>query len=189
MRKDELRILYREKRAALGHRDINRLQDLLLIKFQQLPIPFITFLHRFIPAEGKKEINPDPLAEWLSFGNPDLIQVVPRIIPGTNELRHFQYTDETIFTLNKWGIPEPENGREINPEEIDMVLIPLLAFDLAGHRVGYGKGYYDRFLSNCRPDCIKTGLSFFPAADKITDTNTFDIAMDFCITPDEIYEF
>jgi 5-formyltetrahydrofolate cyclo-ligase len=70
-----------------------------------------------------------------------------------------------------------------------MVLIPLLAFDQTGQRVGYGKGYYDRFLANCRPDCIKTGLSFFPAEDKITDTNTFDIAMDFCITPDKIYEF
>lgn len=189
MRKDELRILYREKRAALSHKDINRLQDLLLIMFQQLPIPFMSVLHRFIPAEGKHEINPDPLADWLSFCNPGLIQAVPRIKTGTNELSHFIYNDETILALNKWGIPEPQNGQEINSQEIDMVLIPLLAFDGDGHRVGYGKGYYDRFLANCRPDCIKTGLSFFPAEDKITDTNTFDIAMDFCITPDKIYEF
>jgi 5-formyltetrahydrofolate cyclo-ligase len=189
MRKDELRIFYREKRAALSQKDINKFQDLILIKFQQLPIPFINVLHRFLPAEGKKEINPDPLAEWLSFSNPGLIQAIPRIMPGNNVLSHFVYTDETILTLNRWGIPEPENGLEINPEEIDMVLIPLLAFDLTGQRVGHGKGYYDRFLANCRPDCNKTGLSFFPAADKITDTNTFDISMDFCITPDEIYEF
>ena len=189
MRKDELRILYREKRAALSHSDVNRLQDLLLIRFQQLPIPFISVLHRFIPADGKNEINPDPLADWLLFSNPGLRQVVPCIKTGTTELSHFLYNDETILALNKWGIPEPQNGQPVNTEEIDMVLIPLLAFDEVGHRVGYGKGYYDRFLANCRPDCIKTGLSFFPAADKITDTNTFDIAMDFCITPDEIYEF
>jgi 5-formyltetrahydrofolate cyclo-ligase len=189
MRKDELRILFREKRAALDHKDINRLQDLLLIKFQQLSIPFIAVLHRFISADGKNEINPDPLADWLSFCNPGLQQVVPRINPDTNNLQHFLYDEYTIFKMNKWGIPEPVNGVEKNAKEIDMVLVPLLAFDLAGHRVGYGKGYYDRFLASCRPDCIKTGLSFFPAADKITDTNTFDIAMDYCITPDKIYEF
>jgi 5-formyltetrahydrofolate cyclo-ligase len=189
MRKEELRILYREKRASLSHRDVNRLQDLLLIKFQQLPLPFISVLHRFISAEGKNEINPEPLADWLSFSNPGMFQVVPKINPATNELSHFIFDDETVLILNKWGIPEPENGREVNSDEIDMVLIPLLAFDQTGQRVGYGKGYYDRFLANCRPDCIKTGLSFFPAEDKITDTNTFDIAMDFCITPDKIYEF
>lgn len=189
MRKDELRILYREKRAALSMKDIIKLQDLILINFQRLPIPFINVLHRFLSAEAKMEINPDPIAEWLSFNNPGLIQAIPRILPGTTVLHHVEYTDETKLVLNKWGIPEPENGLEINPEDIDMVLIPLLAFDQTGQRVGYGKGYYDRFLANCRPDCIKTGLSFFPAADKITDTNTFDIAMDFCITPDEIYEF
>jgi 5-formyltetrahydrofolate cyclo-ligase len=189
MRKDALRILYREKRAALSHRDVNMLQDLILIRFQQLSIPFISVLHRFIAAEGKHEINPDPLADWLSFSNPGLLQVVPCIKAGTNELLHVEYNDETILALNNWGIPEPQNGQEVNADEIDMVLIPLLAFDQFGHRVGYGKGYYDRFLANCRPDCIKTGLSFFPAEDKITDTNTFDIAMDFCITPDKIYEF
>ena len=189
MRKDELRILYREKRAALSHRDVNRLQDLILIRFQQISIPFISVLHRFIPAKGKHEINPDPLADWLTFGNPGLLQVAPCIKKGTNELMHIVYNDETILAVNNWGIPEPQNGPEVNAEEIDMVLIPLLAFDRFGHRVGYGKGYYDRFLANCRPDCIKTGLSFFPAEEKITDTNTFDISMDFCITPDKIYEF
>jgi 5-formyltetrahydrofolate cyclo-ligase len=189
MRKDELRILYREKRAALGHKEISMLQDLLLIKFQQHSIPFISVLHRYISAVGKNEINPDPIADWLSFSNPGLQQLVPRINPDTNILEHFLYADDTVLKMNKWGIPEPLNGLEKSAEEIDLVLIPLLAFDQSGHRVGYGKGYYDRFLANCRPDCIKTGLSFFPAADKITDTNTFDIAMDFCITPDEIYEF
>jgi 5-formyltetrahydrofolate cyclo-ligase len=189
MKKEELRKLYREKRASLAHSDLSRLQYLLLIRFQQLSLPFISVLHRFMPAKGKNEIDTGPLADWLSFRNPGMIQLVPKVNTKNNDLHHFLLSDQTILKLNEWGIPEPEKGLEISTEEIDLVLIPLLAFDETGHRVGYGKGYYDRFLASCRPDCIKTGLSFFPPDDKIADTNTFDIAMDFCITPDRIYEF
>jgi 5-formyltetrahydrofolate cyclo-ligase len=189
MKKEELRKIYREKRAALKQSELSKLQDLLLIRFQQAPLPFITVLHRFLPADGKNEVDTEPLANWLSFCNPGLVQLVPKVNTATNDLHHYLLTDDTILILNEWGIPEPEKGQEIAPDEIDLVLIPLLAFDETGHRVGYGKGYYDRFLASCRPDCIKTGLSFFPPSDNITDTNTFDIAMDFCITPDRIYEF
>lgn len=189
MQKEELRKIYREKRAALGQSEMSKLQDLLLIRFQQAPLPFITVLHRFLPAQGKHEVDTEPLANWLSFCNPGLVQLVPKVNTASNQLQHYPLKDDTILILNEWGIPEPENGPEIDPEEIDLVLIPLLAFDKTGQRVGYGKGYYDRFLASCRPDCIKTGLSFFPPADNITDTNTFDIAMDICITPERIYEF
>jgi 5-formyltetrahydrofolate cyclo-ligase len=189
MKKEELRKIYREKRAVLGRSEIIKLQDLLLIRFQQVSLPFITVLHRFLPALDKHEVDTEPLANWLSFCNPGMVQLVPKVNKATNELHHYLLKDDTILKLNKWGIPEPQNGPEISPEEIDLVLIPLLAFDQTGQRVGYGKGYYDRFLASCRPDCIKTGLSFFPPADNITDTDTFDIAMDICITPESIYEF
>jgi 5-formyltetrahydrofolate cyclo-ligase len=189
MKKGELRKIYREKRAALGQSEMSKLQDLLLIRFQQVPLPFISVLHRFLPAEDKNEVDTEPLANWLNFCNPGLVQLVPKVNTYTNALNHFLLTEDTILIHNEWGIPEPQSGLEISPVEIDLVLIPLLTFDETGHRVGYGKGYYDRFLASCRPDCIKTGLSFFPPADNITDTNTFDIAMDFCITPDRIYEF
>jgi 5-formyltetrahydrofolate cyclo-ligase len=189
MKKEELRKIYREKRAALKQSELSKLQDLLLIRFQQVPLPFITVLHRFLPARGKHEVDTEPMANWLSFCNPGLVQLIPKVNASTNDLHHYQLKDDTVLILNEWGIPEPEKGLEISPVEIDLVLIPLLAFDETGHRVGYGKGYYDRFLASCRPDCIKTGLSFFPPADIITDTNTFDIAMDFCITPERIYEF
>lgn len=70
-----------------------------------------------------------------------------------------------------------------------MVLIPLLAFDKNGYRVGYGKGFYDRFLAECRPDVVKVGLSVFEPIDEITDLNEFDIKMDFCITPNRVWQF
>ena len=69
------------------------------------------------------------------------------------------------------------------------MFIPLLAFDNKGNRVGYGKGYYDNFLSKCTPDVIKIGLSFFEASDEITDVFESDIALDYCVTPNTIYQF
>ena len=189
MTKNELRILYRGKREQMSHQDSVKWQDLLLIRFQQLSLPYITVLHRYLPAIGKNEVDTEPIAELLRFKNPGMIEVVPKVNTELNVLEHYLLHENTILKHNQWGIPEPESDEEIMPEELEMVLIPLLAFDESGHRVGYGKGYYDRFLPLCSSDCIKVGLSFFPPVHRIEDTNTFDVTMNFCITPEKIYEF
>ena len=90
---------------------------------------------------------------------------------------------------NFFGIAEPAGGNKISPKEIDLVLVPLLAFDQKGYRVGYGKGFYDKFLSECRMDVIKIGLSFFEAEEQIADINQFDISLNYCVTPKRIYDF
>jgi 5-formyltetrahydrofolate cyclo-ligase len=88
---------------------------------------------------------------------------------------------------NAWGIREPAGDEPIDAAEIDMVLVPLLCFDKRSHRVGYGKGYYDRFLSKCRPDCLKIGLSFFPPVEAILRIGSRDIALDHFVLPDSTY--
>ncbi|HMT07236.1 MAG TPA: 5-formyltetrahydrofolate cyclo-ligase, partial [Pyrinomonadaceae bacterium] len=93
------------------------------------------------------------------------------------------------FTESSFGIREPQTGNVVPLADIDCVLVPLLAFDMFGERVGYGGGFYDRFLSECRPDCLKTGLSLFPPVDLISDTNENDIKLDMVITPDAVFEF
>jgi 5-formyltetrahydrofolate cyclo-ligase len=90
---------------------------------------------------------------------------------------------------NKYDIPEPIHGKIVPALEIDAVFIPLLGFDVNGNRVGYGKGFYDRFLSECRPDVVKIGLSFFDPVEKINDLNKYDIPLDLCITPGKIWDF
>ena len=72
---------------------------------------------------------------------------------------------------------------------IDVVFVPLLAFDTNGNRVGYGKGFYDKFLSQCQPETIKIGLSFFEAEEEIADVYQDDIRLDYCVTPNKIYDF
>ena len=84
-------------------------------------------------------------------------------------MTHFLLTDNTIIKKNSYNIPEPVDGIEINSDKLEVVFVPLLAFDKHGNRVGYGKGFYDRFLSECKPETIKIGFSFFEAEDKIKD--------------------
>ncbi|MFT7351177.1 MAG: 5-formyltetrahydrofolate cyclo-ligase [Flavobacterium sp.] len=90
-------------------------------------------------------------------------------------------------------MPEPINNEneliEINSTKIDVVFVPLLAFDLQGNRVGYGKGFYDKFLANCKPTTIKIGISFFEAEEKISDVFAKDVKLDYCITPEKVYSF
>ena len=71
----------------------------------------------------------------------------------------------------------------------DLIIVPLLAVDAQGHRVGYGKGFYDRFLSKCRPDCLKVGLNYFEPDERIVDVGEHDIKLDACVTPTEVFCF
>jgi 5-formyltetrahydrofolate cyclo-ligase len=70
-----------------------------------------------------------------------------------------------------------------------MILLPLLAFDEKGYRVGYGKGFYDRYLSRCRLDILKVGLSMEAPMAEIGDTDAYDMRMDYCVTPEKVWEF
>jgi len=107
----------------------------------------------------------------------------------TGLMTHFLLTDNTVIKKNSYNIPEPVDGIEISNDNLEVVFIPLLAFDTLGNRVGYGKGFYDRFLANCKPETIKIGLSFFEAETEITDVFESDVKLDYCVTPEKIYSF
>jgi 5-formyltetrahydrofolate cyclo-ligase len=87
-------------------------------------------------------------------------------------MTHYLLTDSTTIKKNPYHIPEPIDGIEVPDAKIDVVFVPLLAYDKQGNRVGYGKGFYDNFLSKCKPETIKIGLSFYPPEDKIENNAT-----------------
>ena len=100
-----------------------------------------------------------------------------------------EYNSSSELIQNSLGIEEPSGGTVLAPEVVDVVLVPLLAFDPKGYRVGYGKGYYDRYLFRCRPDVLKIGFSFFEPVDSIDDISLFDVPLNYSITPMRLYEF
>ncbi|OJV18635.1 MAG: 5-formyltetrahydrofolate cyclo-ligase [Dyadobacter sp. 50-39] len=148
-------------------------------------------LHTFLPQLGSREIDTFLVIESLRIAFPTIRIAAPYIIPGTREMEHYLVSPFTHLITNQWRIPEPDplTSERVQPQELDMVLVPLLAFDRSGYRVGYGGGYYDRFLPHTRPDCIKIGLSLFDAVEEIADLDQYDFPLDVCITPEHVYHF
>jgi len=104
-------------------------------------------------------------------------------------MQSVQTNDDTRFRKNKYDLYEPEGGVIVNHAGMDMIFVPLLSFDKNGYRVGYGKGFYDRYLSQCRNDCLKIGFSYFQPLDGIDDANEFDVPLNLCVTPTTVYVF
>ena len=189
MTKAELRKVYKEKRSRLSSREIEKFTDLILINFQQVRLPFISCVHTYIASEKLGEADTSALTLYLAFKNPGLKILVPKIDITSGDMQHLHLNDEVELVNNFFGIAEPAGGETFSPDEIDLVLVPLLAFDKRGYRAGYGKGYYDKFLSECRQDTIKIGLSFFEPEEQIDDINQFDIPLNYCVTPQQVFEF
>jgi 5-formyltetrahydrofolate cyclo-ligase len=190
MNKAESRKNYLEKQRALSKKYCSvkseQITDLFL---KTAGLSKVRFLHCFLPIERYHEINTHFILEkiWRKF--PQIETVVPRVNLDTNEIENLRFTHETELVLSNWQINEPSHNELVETEKVDMVVVPLLCFDERGHRVGYGKGFYDRFLAKCRPDTQKIGLSYFPPAKGITDVGPHDIKLDLCITPDKAWRF
>ncbi|MEM9142735.1 MAG: 5-formyltetrahydrofolate cyclo-ligase [Bacteroidota bacterium] len=152
----------------------------------ELPIWSLAYYHIFLPIVPKKEINTAFLLSILQGKGKKI--VVPRV-SGSNTLQNCLLSEDTKFKKSNWGIPEPTDCLEVSPGQIDVVFLPLLIFDVVGNRVGYGKGFYDIFLKQCRPDVVKVGLCLFDPVEVITDIHDGDIALDYCVTPKKSYSF
>lgn len=189
MTKQELRKKYRERREQFTASDLSKLDDLLLIKFQQAGIPFVNTLMSYFPIPGNNEPDTHLYAKYLQFVNPQLNVCFPVSDFANYTMTAISINAETLFQPNMKGIPEPIAGTETDPLGIDIIFVPLLTFDQKGYRVGYGKGFYDRFLLRCSSDCIKVGFSYFEPVEAISDKDDFDVPLDLCITPQEVYVF
>jgi 5-formyltetrahydrofolate cyclo-ligase len=189
MLKKEVRKLYKKKRDELTPSQKLKWDDLLLIQFQKLSLPPLSTVLSFFPMIDKAEINTFIITDYLKFINPGLQIAYPKTNMLDFSMQALLTDEETEFEENMYQIPEPVNGDLIDPQLLDVVLIPMLAFDKKGNRVGYGKGFYDRFLKECDPDCLKIGLCYFDAIDAIEDAGNYDVPLNYCITPQMVYVF
>jgi 5-formyltetrahydrofolate cyclo-ligase len=186
MLKKDLRLKYTSARVNITPQELLNSSLTIANKLLGLPIWNANNYHIFLPISSKNEVDTSFILSILHGKDKNI--VLPKVI-GKNTLEHILLTDNTKLVTNSWGVPEPVEGIEIMPSKIDAVFLPLLAFDIKGNRVGYGKGFYDSFLSHCKKDVIKVGLSIFEAEDEITDINENDIPLDYCVTPQKIYSF
>lgn len=187
MKKQEIRTLFKQKRRALtpGELDLRSSQicERLFANFQ-LEGKTISL---FLPIERHREINTyEILEKGISIGTRIGI---PRANMENFSMKHFVYESPSQLQLNELGIPEPNSGKVLKDSEFDFVIVPLLAIDSKGHRVGYGKGFYDRFLENCSSKCVTIGLHLFEEFIEIDEISFHDKPLDYCITPSETHRF
>lgn len=187
MSKAGLRKKYKDLRQELSPEVIDEMSLEIANQALSLDIWDKEYYHIFLPIERLREINTTYLLSILSGKDKHILLSTTQFSEGT--MTHYLLTDRTTIKVNSQGIPEPEGGIEIAAIKIDVVFIPLLAYDLKGNRLGYGKGFYDRFLAACRPEVIKVGLSLFEPEQKLIETHQTDIPLNHCITPRKIHTF
>lgn len=189
MTKQELRKIYLEKRQSLSEAEYGQLNFQLYQNFfSAIDLSFIKVLHIFLPIILKKEPDTWLIIDRIRREFPHIRISIPKVNNQKGELENFYFEGLHQLTTNEWGIQEPKQGIPTEPEKIDFVVVPLLAFDKRGYRVGYGKGYYDKFLSQCKPETKKVGISLFPPIE-ILPAQDFDVQLTSCITPTEVFEF
>lgn len=190
MTKEELRKIYLEKRLSLSIHDYTLYNSQLCENFlSSIDLSSVNVLHTFLAIEKSKEPDTHLIINRIRSTYPKIAIAVPRVNEKTERLENFLLEDPAQLIVNKWGIPEPTGGTWVPSKNIDLVLVPLLIFDKQGDRVGYGKGYYDKFLPECRSDCKRIGVSLFEPVDKIGDINDLDIRLQYCLTPSRVYQF
>jgi 5-formyltetrahydrofolate cyclo-ligase len=189
MTKQELRGQFVNFRNALTEAEYNqRGQKISDNFFSSVDISTFKAIHIFLPIISKREPNTWLIIDRLTEEFSKIRISIPKM-EDKNTLRNFYFEGKDQIKNNKWNIPEPQFGEITPTDSIDLVIVPLLAFDLEGNRVGYGKGFYDHFLKECRMDCKKIGLSLFEPIEKISDINANDVKLTHCITPKRNYIF
>lgn len=187
MNKKQLREKYKKLRSQLSKKEIDEKSIEIANQLLNLDIWNKTYYHLFLPIDHQNEVNTEYILQILQGKDKEII--VSKSNFETCEMTHFLLTDNTKFKISLYGIPEPLDGIEVPIDKFEVIFVPLLAYDKLGNRVGYGKGFYDKFLSKCKPETIKIGLSFFNPENEIDGVLDKDIRLNYCILSTKTISF
>lgn len=188
MVKRDIRKIYSQSRKDLSEEETKEMSEAMVNNFRKLALQGAQVLLSYYPIPDRNEFDVTICAQLLVLENQNLRLVWPRILHDGN-MEAVLVDKNTSFEPNQYNIPEPVGNNIVAPQLIDVVFVPLLAFDTKGYRVGYGRGFYDKFLPKCAQDVVKIGFSFFEAIESISDVNEYDVPLNYCITPMSVYEF
>jgi 5-formyltetrahydrofolate cyclo-ligase len=177
MTKKELRELGKNWRMALGAEQRKILDDEIRNALQG-------YLHGckhvaiFLPILKFNEIDLTPLLKVPSFE-----WYAPKSFFSERRMEFIPLREGVEIEVSANGIPEPVGDNYVNPEILDAIIVPMLMSDKQGYRVGYGMGFYDNFLKRCRTDCKRIGVNYFAPVEKISDIDSHDEPLHFCVYP------
>ena len=186
--KQQIRDKYRKLRAGLSDEELAQKSQQITYRVKDFisSHPELSHYHLFFPIAKQREINTFPIKDFLDSKGASVY--TSRVSQHAVVMETLKLNPDTRFELDSWGIPLPLDFELVDSSGIQAVFIPLLAFDKSGNRIGFGKGYYDSFLSQLPPFVLKVGLSVFPPENHIP-SESHDIPLDYCITPENILIF
>ncbi|MDZ7773333.1 MAG: 5-formyltetrahydrofolate cyclo-ligase [Balneolaceae bacterium] len=135
-------------------------------------------VHCYVSMNDRGEPDTHPLLREMLDAGRRVVVPVTDFDSGT--LRHVELTSLEELRPNKWGVEEPEEGEEVPLPELDFIVVPMVGGDRQCNRLGYGKGFYDRFLE--RTDCFRVGLLFEECYVNELPADPFDVPMDAIVT-------
>ena len=188
--KKELRTRLDRERKALSKEAIQDLSQQVFEKWRaRFTLKPVAYLHLFQPIQKRNEIDTSFISDYARKRHGHVKIVVPVVNPSSEHLTHVELANDIEMEINHWGIPEPKLPfKKVFPMQMDMVLVPMLGFDLDGNRLGYGKGYYDRFLSLVHPQCLKIGLCLEQGKiESGLPAEPHDVALDYIVTEELVY--
>lgn len=182
------------RRQALTKAEVAERSQLLSDHlFRHFPVAQWRWLHVFLPLARKNEQDTWPIIHRLWAERLPVRLAAPVVQPDGISLKHYELTSDTPLITSRWGIPEPvaSPAAEVLPPQLDAVLVPLLACDEQGQRVGYGGGFYDRFLAACRPGTLFIGLNVLDdePVPALADVLPTDMPLHACLTPARVWNF
>jgi 5-formyltetrahydrofolate cyclo-ligase len=186
--KQELRVAYRQLRKKLSSEQVKEKSKEICRQVEGWlnQNPDLDHFHMFFPIDRFNEVNTFYIKEVLERSDKTIY--TSQVLKEELGMETLKLPKDAAFFLDEWGIPVPQESIMVSPNKIQVVFVPLLAYDLKGNRVGFGKGYYDSFLAKLSPEVLKVGLSFFePESNIIPEEH--DVPLTMCITPEKVLIF
>ena len=184
--KNNLRQKVLKLRKSFGQKTI----DNLSVKIANELIKSFDFtnknIHLFLPIEKKNEVN-----TWYLYNSISSYSKISTSLYDKYEgkWKCISFKNKTEFTTTAFNVPIPCEFEYSNWKEIDFIIVPLLVFDINGHRIGYGKGIYDHILDSIDSNCIKIGVSILNISEEKIDSEPHDISLNYCQTPSILHHF
>lgn len=186
MRKSDLRKKYLAHKDAMDLEGVEVLSDQIFRNFKNnFPVAAGDKVHIFISIAKFREVDTAVFIDYLRTVHARVF--VPKIVNG--QMISIELTENTVLKESSWGISEPAENIDSVITEYRYVVTPLLYCDRFGNRIGYGKGYYDRFFRNISENSLRIGVSFFPPSEDIGDVQESDVPLHHLILPERILSF
>jgi 5-formyltetrahydrofolate cyclo-ligase len=188
LKKETARKNYQKKRQELSSLRFKEDSSQIIRNLIELIKKFKpTCIHCFLTIDQKSEINTKPIIEYCWENHINVVVPVTDFI--NNTLKNAKFDPSTKIALTKNNIPEPMNPIWANDSDIELVITPLLAFDATGHRVGFGRGFYDRLFLSLHDEVKRVGVSLFEPCETLEDIGNYDVPLTHCVTPQTTYCF